>query len=665
MYDFIRISCCVPAIEVADVTGNCEKIEFQLRKAAEEGSTVAVFPELCLTGYTCQDLFFQNTLLEDCLKAIRHLAQVTQELGIIAIIGAPLRIWGQLYNCAVVLSRGELQGVVPKTYMPNYGEFYEKRWFSTAEELRNFSECVLTAAELGMNTTEEDDYSILLSPSSLFQLPDGTRFGIELCEDLWTPLPPSTMLCLSGAELIFNLSASNETIAKRDYRRQLVSQQSARCLCGYVYVSAGCTESTQDLVFSGHSMIAENGGILAENQKLLDTDYVLTMDIDLGRIRADRMKNRTFADCARVNHALLQGTDAKFYYSEGNAQWLDVSAPESDGSLHPISKLPFVPSSRADRQQRCRDIFEMQVAGLKKRLTVTHSKAVIGVSGGLDSTLALLVAVEAMAQLGRPKTDVIGITMPCFGTTDRTYNNSLELMKTLGVTSVTIPIAAAVEQHFRDLGHDKSVTDLTFENSQARERTQVLMDYAGKIGGLVVGTGDLSELALGWCTYNADHMSMYGVNASIPKTLIRWMIDALVEFEIFPDSTAVLRDILDTPISPELLPPDENGKIAQQTESIVGPYALHDFFLYYVLRFGYTPEKIFHLANQAFSGDFDRETIKKWLKTFYRRFVSQQFKRSCLPDGVKVGSVCLSPRGDWRMPSDASARIWLDRAEKL
>ena len=658
MYDFIRVSCCVPAIEVADVAGNCEKIEAQLRKASKEGSAIAVFPELCLTGYTCQDLFFQNTLLEDCLNAISHLAQVTDELGMIAIIGSPLRIRGQLYNCAVVLSHGEIQGVVPKTYMPNYSEFYEKRWFSTAEDLDKLGDPVLYAYEPGMGVTQEDNFIITISPNSLFTLPDGTRFGIELCEDLWAPLPPSTMLCLSGAELIFNLSASNETIAKRDYRRQLVSQQSARCLCGYVYVSAGCTESTQDLVFSGHSMIAENGGILAENQKLLDTDYVMTMDLDMGRIRADRMKNRSFADCARINHAAVQSFPLSGFQRQTDEKG-------SDGSLHPISKLPFVPSSRQDRQGRCRDIFEMQVAGLKKRLTVTHSKAVIGVSGGLDSTLALLVAVEAMHQLDRPVTDVIGITMPCFGTTDRTYNNALELMKTLGVTSVTIPIAAAVEQHFRDLGHDKSVTDLTFENAQARERTQVLMDYAGKIGGLVVGTGDLSELALGWCTYNADHMSMYGVNASIPKTLIRWMIDALVEFEIFPDSTEVLRDILDTPISPELLPPDENGKIAQQTESIVGPYALHDFFLYYVLRFGYTPEKIFHLANQAFSSDFDRETIKKWLKTFYRRFVSQQFKRSCLPDGVKVGSVCLSPRGDWRMPSDASAKAWLSRAEKL
>jgi NAD+ synthase (glutamine-hydrolysing) len=401
-------------------------------------------------------------------------------------------------------------------------------------------------------------------------------------------------------------------------------------------------------------MIAENGTILAENQKLLDTDYVLTMDMDLGKLRADRLKNRSFADSMRV-----------YGHGETVRQVALTGKMGSDGSRYPLEKLPFVPSGRQDRQSRCMDIFQMQVAGLKKRMTVTGGKAVIGVSGGLDSTLALLVSAEAARQLGRPKTDVVGITMPCFGTTDRTFNNSLELMKTLGITSLTIPIAQAVEQHFRDLGHDKSVTDLTFENSQARERTQVLMDYAGKVGGFVVGTGDLSELALGWCTYNADHMSMYGVNASIPKTLIRWMIDSLVEYNIFPDSTEVLKDVLDTPISPELLPPDENGKIAQQTESIVGPYALHDFFLYYVLRFGFTPEKIYFLACRAFSEDFDRETIKKWLKTFYRRFVYQQFKRSCLPDGVKVGSVCLSPRGDWRMPSDASASAWLGRAEAL
>jgi NAD+ synthase (glutamine-hydrolysing) len=580
--------------------------------------------------------------LEDCEKALEALCALTEELKITAVVGAPLQLRGQLFNCALVLSQGTISGVVPKTFMPNYGEYYEKRWFSTSEDLGTGP---VEAVILG--------HTVPVGRNLIFTA-QGVTFGIELCEDLWTPLPPSTMLCMNGAELILNLSASNEVIAKRQYRRNLVSQQSARCLSGYVYCSAGCTESTQDLVFSGHSMIAENGTILAENQKLLDTDYVLTMDMDLGKLRADRLKNRSFADSMRV------------YGHRETVQPVTLRGEMgSDGGLYPVKKLPFVPSGRQDRQSRCMDIFQMQVAGLKKRMTVTGGKAVIGVSGGLDSTLALLVSAEAARQLGRPKTDVVGITMPCFGTTDRTFNNSLELMKTLGITSLTIPIAQAVEQHFRDLGHDKSVTDLTFENSQARERTQVLMDYAGKVGGFVVGTGDLSELALGWCTYNADHMSMYGVNASIPKTLIRWMIDSLVEYNIFPDSTEVLKDVLDTPISPELLPPDENGKIAQQTESIVGPYALHDFFLYYVLRFGFTPEKIYFLACRAFSEDFDRETIKKWLKTFYRRFVYQQFKRSCLPDGVKVGSVCLSPRGDWRMPSDASASAWLGRAEAL
>lgn len=640
MLDYIRVSCCVPTVTVADVWGNLEEIKTQLRQAARAGSTLVVFPELCLTGYTCQDLFFQQSLLEDCRRALGELASLTGELLLTAVVGLPLEIHGGLYNCGAVLSCGELKGIVPKTFLPNYGEYYEKRWFSTSEDL------------LAAGVTQED--GVPVGRDLIFTLSDGTAFGVELCEDLWTPLPPSTFLALGGAELILNLSASNEVIAKRAYRRSLIAQQSARCLCGYVYCSAGTGESTQDLVFSGHSLIAENGALLAENQRLLDTNYVLTMDLDLGRLRADRRKNRSFADSARVYGR----------QEPGNRIPLQATS-DSDGSLYPLEKLPFVPSGRQDRQQRCRDIFAMQVAGLKKRLEVTGGKAVIGVSGGLDSTLALLVATQAMAQLGRPKTHVVGITMPCFGTTDRTYHNSLELMKTLGITSVTIPIAAAVSQHFRDIGQDEKNTDLTYENAQARERTQVLMDYAGKIGGLVVGTGDLSELALGWCTYNADHMSMYGVNASIPKTLIRWMIDSLVEYNMFPESTQVLRDVLDTPISPELLPPDENGQIAQQTESIVGPYALHDFFLYYVLRFGFPPEKIYTLARRAFREDFDRDTILKWLKTFYRRFVTQQFKRSCLPDGVKVGSVCLSPRGDWRMPSDASARGWLLRAEAL
>lgn len=645
MFEFMRVSCCVPAIEVADVTGNTEKICAQLREAAKQGSNIAVFPELCLTGYTCQDLFFQKTLLENCNAALQNIAELTKELKIAAVVGAPVEIQGQLYNCAVVLSDGGVDGIVPKTFMPNYGEYYEKRWFSSSEDL-------LAA---GITEIRMGEKLIPVDRALIFAVPGGPRFGIELCEDLWAPLPPSTFLSMNGAEVILNLSASNEIIAKRQYRRQLVSQQSGRCLCVYVYCSSGCSESTQDLVFSGHSIIAENGSILKENKKLLDTGYVLTTDVDLGKIRADRMKNRSFSDTARV------------YGRHETAKLVSMHSEHwgSDGSLYWISKLPFVPSGRQDRQERCMNIFEMQVAGLKKRLAVTGGKAVVGVSGGLDSTLALLVSAEAVRQMGRTSKNVVGITMPCFGTTDRTYNNSLELMKTLGVTSVTIPIASAVEQHFKDIGHEKEVTDLTFENAQARERTQVLMDYAGKVGGLVVGTGDLSELALGWCTYNADHMSMYGVNVSIPKTLIRWMIDSLIEYDVFPSSTNVLKDILDTPISPELLPPDEDGKISQQTESIVGPYALHDFFLYYVLRFGFTPEKIYYLAQMAFEQDFDGDTIKKWMKIFYRRFVQQQFKRSCLPDGVKVGSVCLSPRGDWRMPSDASAADWLRRIESM
>ena len=645
MYDFIRVSSCVPSIEVADVAGNTERISAQIRQANEQGSGIALFPELCLTGYTCQDLFLQQTLLEDCERSIKSLAELTGQLHITALIGAPVRVLGQLYNCAVVLDDGAVAGIVPKTFLPNNGEYYEKRWFSSAEDL--------PAENLTVDYAGVPDVPV--GKNLLFRRID-VIFGVELCEDLWSPLPPSTFLTMRGAEMILNLSASNEIIAKRPYRQDLVAQQSARCLCAYVYCSAGCTESTQDLVFSGHSMIAENGSILTENEKLLDTDYILTMDLDLGKIRAERMKNRSFTDGARIYGCHIAIRMVTLSDSNGKG---------SDGSLYPLRKLPFVPSARQDRQQRCLDIFQMQVAGLKKRLSVTNAKPVVGVSGGLDSTLALLVAAEAVRQLDHPLEDVIGITMPCFGTTDRTYHNALKLMETLGITSVTIPITDAVERHFADIGHDKSVTDLTFENAQARERTQVLMDYAGKVGGLVVGTGDLSELALGWCTYNADHMSMYGVNASIPKTLIRWMIDSLAEYKVFPNSTDVLQDVLDTPISPELLPPDAEGKIAQRTESIVGPYALHDFFLYYVLRYGYTPEKIYYLAKQAFQDDFDSETIQKWLKNFYRRFVYQQFKRSCLPDGVKVGSVCLSPRGDWRMPSDASAAAWLRRAEAL
>ena len=491
----------------------------------------------------------------------------------------------------------------------------------------------------------------------LFTLVEGTKVGVEICEDLWTPLPPSTLLALNGAEVIVNLSASNELIGKRAYRRGLVKHQSAALNCIYAYCSAGCTESTQDLIFSGQSIIAENGTILAETQDPIATDYMLIQDCDLGRIRADRRKNKSYSDVAAVMMPANRPYEAKL---PGNNKL------RSDGTMYPLQKLPFVPAAKTDRLERCKEIFRMQVTGLKQRLTsIGGANAVIGISGGLDSTLALLVAVEAMHQLGRPASDVYGVTMPCFGTSDRTYNNAWELMRTLGISCKEINIRDAVNLHFEDIGHDSSVHNATYENAQARERTQILMDYASVVGGIVVGTGDLSELALGWCTYNGDHMSMYGVNGTVPKTLIRWMIEAIAEDPEFEASRAVLLDILDTPISPELLPPDAEGKISQQTEDLVGPYALHDFFLYYVLRFGFAPEKIYTLACRAFKDDFNAETIKKWLKNFYRRFFTQQFKRSCMPDGVKVGSVGLSPRGDWRMPSDASGRIWLDEVEKL
>ena len=534
---------------------------------------------------------------------------------------------------------------MPKTFIPNYGEFYEKRWFDSADGAPES----ITSAELGISG---ESYTVPVG-SSVFDL-GGVKVGFEICEDLWAPLPPSTLLCLAGAEVIANLSASNEVIAKREYRRQIVIQQSAGSICAYAYCSAGSLESTTDLVFSGHSLIAENGKLLCEQEKPLTSDYILITDVDVERIRSDRAKKSSFTDCRKR-------------YGDPAIQTVRVPKAESasDGSSYKIGKLPFVPDTEKHRTERCLAIFEMQVAGLKKRLIKTNCRPVIGISGGLDSTLALLVSVQAVKELGRPASDVVGVTMPCFGTTDRTYNNALSLMDSLGVTVEEINIKAACMQHFADIGHDPEQFDLTYENSQARERTQVLMDLAGKVGGIVIGTGDLSESALGWCTYNGDHMSMYGVNATIPKTLIRWMIESLIKSGTFESSSDALRDIADTPISPELLPPDASGRIAQQTESIVGPYALHDFFLYYMLRYGFSPAKIYFLACKAFKDDFDGETVKKWLVTFCRRFFSQQFKRNCVPDGVKVGSIALSPRGDWRMPGDASAAAWLAEAERL
>ena len=649
MLDFIRIGCAVPDVRVGDPEKNAEDICRWIEKADAQSCDLVAFPELAVTGYTCADLFFQEALLKASGEALKRIAAFSAEHpAVTAVVGLPAVIAGQMYNCGAVISRGKVHGLVPKTYLPNYNEFYERRWFSSAEDLQQSQ---VYAWELGL----EGDYTVPVGRDILFRIGEGCQVGVEICEDLWTPLAPSSLLALNGAEVIVNLSASNETIGKRTYRQDLVKNQSGLCICVYAYVSAGCTESTQDLVFSGHSLIAENGQIIRENPKQIDSGYLLVQDADLGRVRADRRKNKCVRDAI------------SFYGPMEPMMCVECGGGDlrSDGSLRSVDKLPFVPAAKADRLERCMSIFGIQVAGLKQRLANIHANAVVGVSGGLDSTLALLVAVEAMRQLGRPVSNVYGVTMPCFGTSDRTYRNSLELMRTLGVTTKEINIGPAVRAHFADIGHDENLRNGTYENSQARERTQILMDYAGVVGGIVVGTGDLSELALGWCTYNGDHMSMYGVNASIPKTLIRWMIEAISQSPWFASSRDVLTDILDTPISPELLPPDESGKITQYTEDLVGPYALHDFFLYYMLRFGFAPGKIYRLACRAFAGDFDNDTIKKWLKTFYRRFFSQQFKRSCMPDGVKVGSVCLSPRGDWRMPSDACGRLWLEEIEKL
>lgn len=645
MYDYIRTAAVVPKLYIADTDRNTDEIIKYLKKAEEKKADITVFPELCITGYTCADLFFQDTLLKNAKKSV---ARIAENVRSAAVIGAPLVIGGQLFNCAVIISDKKICGIIPKTFIPTYNEFYEKRWFSSSEDLNVQS---INSSFFGT----EEDYTIPVGRNLIFNLADEVRLGVEICEDLWAPVSPGTFLALGGAELMVNISAGNETISKREYRRGLVTRQSASLISAYVYVSAGADESTTDLVFSGHSVIAENGSVLFENEKLADSEYITVTDIDIGKIKSDRLKIKTFKDAASIYGKHEPCVEIK----------LPTKKINGDGTMSNIGKYPFVPIQKTDRLSRCRDIFRLQVAGLEKRLSTTSCNPVIGISGGLDSTLALLVSCSAVSRLGKSPSDVTGITMPCFGTTDRTYGNSLKLMKTLGITMREISIKDACLKHFRDIGHDENILDVTYENCQARERTQVLMDYAGKHGGLVVGTGDLSELALGWCTYNADHMSMYGVNAGVPKTLVRWMIESIVDFGLFPESTEVLKDILDTPISPELLPPDKSGKIAQKTEDIIGPYTLHDFFLYNIIRFGFSPEKVYHLAKLAFCGEYDNETLLKWLKNFYKRFFSQQFKRSCLPDGVKIGSICLSPRGDWRMPSDASAALWLKEVENL
>ena len=634
---FLKVAALSPALRVADCAYNTQQIIAQLKDAAARGVKLAVFPEFCLTGYTCGDLFLQHTLQQGALTGLQSILDASRELDVVALVGLPLLVRGKLYNVAAVLCRGRLLGLVPKTYLPNYGEFYEKRQFTPGStEVEWVTVC---------------GQQVPFGTSLLFRCCEMPSFvlGVEICEDLWSALPPSTFHALAGATVVANLSASDETVGKAEYRRALVQNQSARLLCGYLYASAGHGESTQDMVFGGHDLIAENGTLLSE--ALPFAGGWAETEIDCQRMESERARNTSFEPSAEGYQTVefhLELTETPL------TRWVDPT--------------PFVPHDQRLRAQRCELILKMQADGLAKRLEHARAKtAVIGISGGLDSCLALLVAVRAMKQLGRPTTDVLAVTMPCFGTTRRTRSNAEILCDELHVSFREIDIAATVHSHFADIGQDEKVLDVTFENGQARVRTLELMDLANRTGGLVVGTGDLSELALGWATYNGDHMSMYGVNASVPKTLVRHLVQYEADIAASETLKTVLLDILDTPVSPELLPAKENGDIAQKTEDLVGPYELHDFYLYHVLRFGFGPEKIFRLAKAAFAGraEYPDSVLYKWLRNFYWRFFAQQFKRSCLPDGPKVGSVTLSPRGDWRMPSDAAAALWLAELEQI
>ena len=639
-YGFVKVAAAVPLVQVADCFYNIEKIEGLMRQASEKGVQIIAFPELSVTGYTCLDLFAQQTLLNGAEAALLQLVSNTADLDILTIVGVPLRTENRLINAAVVFQKGAIRGVVPKTYLPNYKEFQEQRWFTSATELRE------STISIG-----EEEYPM---GSHLLFRSGRLTAGIEICEDLWVPVPPSSLLAMEGANIIFNLSASNELIGKHAYLRSLICQQSARCMAGYVYASSGFGESSTDLVFAGNGIIAENGNLLAESPRFTMEEQLVISEIDIETLQNDR----------QVNTSFMYGTSG---LPKEKAQVVDfqVRIPDGFSLTRPVDPHPFTPSGEA-LKERCEEIFHIQVAGLAKRLVHAHAQtAVVGISGGLDSTLALLVTVMTFDALKMPRGQIIGITMPGFGTTDRTYTNACDLIRSLGVTLKEIPIKEACLQHFRDIDHDPSVHDVTYENSQARERTQLLMDVANQKNGLVIGTGDLSELALGWATYNGDHMSMYGVNGSIPKTLVKYLVEWVANHKVDDASRLTLLDIVDTPISPELIPADENGNIKQKTEDLVGPYELHDFFLYHFLRFGSHPSKIYFLAQKAFAGIYDNATVKKWLYTFFRRFFQQQFKRSCLPDGPKVGSVSLSPRGDWRMPSDAVSRLWLEEIERI
>ena len=626
---FVKVAAATPDIRVADVEFNTQNIINAMEEAQKNGAKILVFPELCVTGYTCSDLFDHSVFLKASRKALLEIAENTNDKDMLVFVGAPLEVNGKLYNVAAAMNQGEIIGFTTKTFLPNYGEFYEMRQFTPGPQI--------------VREITFEGKKIPFGPQILFQAEGMEELVVaaEICEDVWSPIPPSIQAALEGATVIVNCSASDETIGKDTYRRALISGQSARLISGYIYANAGEGESTTDLVFGGHNIIAENGTILKESSRYVNE--IIYSEIDLQRITGERRKNTTF-------QPLDEETLVRVPFTvEETKTFLTRTFP----------KKPFVPSDEQTRAQRCEEILTIQAMGLKKRLAHTNARtAVVGISGGLDSTLALLVTARAFDMLGRDKKDIIAVTMPCFGTTDRTYQNACEMSKKVGATLIEVPIADAVNVHFRDIGHDPEDHSVTYENCQARERTQVLMDIANKTWGMVIGTGDLSELALGWATYNGDHMSMYGVNASVPKTLVRHLVKYAADDTKDEALKNVLYDVLDTPVSPELLPP-KDGDIAQKTEDLVGPYELHDFFLYFMLRFGYEPSKIFRIACMTFDGEYDKETIFKWLETFCRRFFSQQFKRSCLPDGPKVGTVALSPRGDWRMPSDACVAVWM------
>lgn len=649
---FIRAAAASPALRVADCTYNADQIIGVMREYAEKNVQLLCLPEFALTGYTCSDLFLQDTLLRGAEDGLAAILKASEGLNVVVLVGLPVRHNGKLYNCAAVLCNGELLGLVPKVHLPNYGEFYEKRWFASALDI---SQRQIYIAGNPITVSSEPQ---------VFVTADGLKFGVEICEDLWSPIPPSNNLTLAGADVIVNLSASDELIGKHEYLRQLIAQQSARTISAYIYSGCGFGESTQDVVYGGNAIIAENGKLLCESDRFCKDAQLQIMQIDVERLRSERRANTTFVMAQRTGHAK--------YIDTKPVETLEYSSSVSDFTLtRVIDPLPFIPKSN-DMKRSCEEILNIQTSGLAKRLHHTGCKnVVVGISGGLDSTLALLVSVRAFDYLGLDRHGIYGITMPGFGTTDRTHDNALSLMHSLGVTVEEIPIGKSVTQHFLDIHHDISKHDVTYENGQARERTQILMDMANRVGGMVVGTGDLSELALGWATYNGDHMSMYGVNASVPKTLIRHLVRYVADNDVDAVSRTTLLDIIDTPISPELIPADADGNISQKTEDLVGPYELHDFFLYNYLRFGYRPQKLFIMAKSAFNGHnpevgvYDDATIKHWLHTFFRRFFAQQFKRSCLPDGPKVGSVSLSPRGDWRMPSDASSALWLEEIDNL